>query len=533
MLARIVPDLRSADSGRELQVALLAGALLFGLSLLALALAQGLEGGFARLLQDPRAYLVAIGHEVATDRIANAAEVVAGVLAILITVVAIVVELAANRYTHRITQLFVREPLNVAVMALFVLTAILCLWLSATPPPPPEAVPALPRAGLVLAMALVTLCLLVLVPYFAFLFRFVSPLQVIDRIRRQAELGVARGRGGRVEAGRALVIEATEELEDVSRGARVHSDRVIAMAAVDALAGFLARYAREREGLPPAWFAISEHLAHDADFVAMAPMVLEELEDKGSWLEAKILRQYLALFSESLNEARDIANLITLNTRQLGERDQLPFGLATQFFNSYLRMAINARDLRTAYYVLHQYRLLAEHCLDRGDGASALDVADHLRYYGLLGYDAGQAFLLEVVAYDVALLVEGAAVRRSEAVDPLLGLLLTVDAPPRREDQVAPARGVRRAQIQLATFFLDRGDEARARRILGDLVHDPPETLAAIRREIEDEIHAHYREFTDRGVNFAYLPPRRRVHLERLYGWLEQETGSADALTPT
>ena len=36
--------------------------------------------------------------------LAGSAQVVAGVLAILITVVAIVVELAANRYTHRITR---------------------------------------------------------------------------------------------------------------------------------------------------------------------------------------------------------------------------------------------------------------------------------------------------------------------------------------------------------------------------------------------------------------------------------------------
>jgi len=39
------------------------------------------------------------------------------VLAILITVVAIVVELAATRYTHSITQLFVRDRVNQAVMA--------------------------------------------------------------------------------------------------------------------------------------------------------------------------------------------------------------------------------------------------------------------------------------------------------------------------------------------------------------------------------------------------------------------------------
>ena len=50
-------------------------------------------------------------------------------LAILITVVAIVVELAANRYTPRITELFVRDPVNVVVMSSFVITSVLVVWI--------------------------------------------------------------------------------------------------------------------------------------------------------------------------------------------------------------------------------------------------------------------------------------------------------------------------------------------------------------------------------------------------------------------
>src|SRR6186713_3170765 len=62
----------------------------------------------------------------------NAAEVVAAVLGIAITVVAIVVELASNRYTHRITELFVSEPINFAVMGFFVVTAVQCLAVNVT-----------------------------------------------------------------------------------------------------------------------------------------------------------------------------------------------------------------------------------------------------------------------------------------------------------------------------------------------------------------------------------------------------------------
>jgi hypothetical protein len=233
----------------------------------------------------------------------------------------------------------------------------------------------------------------------------------------------------------------------------------------------------------------------------------------------KVLRQYAALFSESLGRARDVASLITLNTRHLAETSCIPLDVSLQFFNSFMRATINARDPRTAYYVLNQYRLLAESRMAARDTEAVIEIAGHLRYYGLLGYEVGLPFLLEVVAYDIGLLVEAAAREGQAEVDPLLDLLLEVDTETGREEQEAPVRGVRRAQIQLATFFLERGDEARARRIFRDLADDPPERLAAIRSEIAAETNPIYREFTDRGVNFAYLAPSRRDELDHFFSW--------------
>ena len=492
---------------------------LFSAALLLFFLARLLDGGGLEGLRDPVGYLSRLDHDVAMDRVSNAAEVVAGVLAILITVVAIVVELAANRYTHRITQLFVRDPVNLVVMGLFVLTTILCLWVSTTPAPTGEA--PLPRGALVLCMSLVTACLLALIPYFGFLFRFVSPLSILDRLRIQAVRAVGRARTRPVEPERNRVVEAIEELEDVARSARDHSDRGISMAGVDALAELVREVAPLREGLPRAWFAVDAGLARDPDFVSMAPSVLDEIDREGTWLEIKVLRQYWSLFSESLVTARDVANLVALNTRRLTEEGALPLRLSCQFFNSYLRAAINARDLRTAYYVLHQYRLLAEFRLVREDGADTLEIASHLRYYGRLGYEQNQAFLLEVVAYDIGLLVERAARAELPDVDPLLDMLLEVDSESRTFEQEERLRGVRRAQIQVAAFFLERGDEARARRVYEDMAGEPPERMVAIRAELEAEKESGYREFTDRGVNFAYLEPARRAKLPEFFGWFE------------
>src|SRR5262245_7550572 len=103
---------------------------LVALALLALSIWLESPPGAARA---PFEWLASLDADRAAGLLGMASQLVAGVLAIVITVAAIVVELAANRYTSRITQLFVREPVNFLLMGLYVVTTLLCLWLSAVP----------------------------------------------------------------------------------------------------------------------------------------------------------------------------------------------------------------------------------------------------------------------------------------------------------------------------------------------------------------------------------------------------------------
>jgi quinoprotein glucose dehydrogenase len=474
-------------------------------------------------LESPLTWLTAFDNPRAGAVLGVAAQLVAGVLAIAITVAAIMVELAANRYTSRITQLFVREPINFALLSLYVGTTLLCMWLSGVPELATQGAPRFARAGLVIGLALVSLCLAALLPYFAFLFRFVDPTNVIARIRSLAVARIRRATRRTLRGTRASVIEAIEELEDVARGAREHSDRTVAMAAISALAGLLREYAPLRSQLPASWFEIEGALAGDPDFVSMAPAAVAEIREKRIWFETKVLRQYYALYGESLGDARDIANLIALETRRLGieaiEAHPALLDLVIRFFNSYLRAAVNARDQRTAYYVLDQYRLLGEATLAAGDARRTLELAGHFRYYGQLAYEMGQSFLLEAVAYDLARLVECAVEGGRAEAAALLDLFLQVDREPESPEQEERLRGVRRAQVQLATFFLARGEEPPARRIFEDMRDERHERLTAVRDELVAEERAQYWEFTDRGVNFSYLTPERRAHLARFFSW--------------
>ena len=483
--------------------------LILGLALVLVGGAVAIDGGLG-LVADPTLWLAGLQGEGALDRVANAAEVVAGVLAIAITVAAIVVELAANRYTSRITQLFVRNTTNRVVLSLFVLTTIVCLWTSAAPLETLEAA----HVTSALAMSMATLCLLALLPYFMFLFRFLEPRNIIARIGEQA---IEAARNGQ----RSGALGAIEELEDLARVAHENHDRSIALASVDALADVVRGYLPLRDGLPASWFRIDRELARDPDFVALAPSTVRELEEQRIWFEAKTLRQFLSLFESALGEDRDLGNLIALDTRSLAIEHAAVHAdlvdLAIRFFNSYLRVSIRANDIRAAYYVFDQYRGLAEHALHRGDRERLLRITTHLHEYGDFACDLGHPFLLEVIAWDIATLIEQAKTSLPEEVDPLLDRFLSVDRKGEVGEDPEKLAGVRRIQIQLATFFLLQDDETRALRIAADLRDEDPKRLAAIRRSLEDERREQYWEFTDRGVNFAYLPPDQRAQLPRFF----------------
>ena len=128
-------------------------------------------------------------------------------------------------------------------------------------------------------------------------------------------------------------------------------------------------------------------------------------------------------------------------------------------------------------------------------------------------------FLLEVVAYDLSLLVETAIECGHPEADALLEALLRVDKEGETADQQSSLRGVRRAQVRLATFLLARDDQRRAKVVYRDMESERPEILDSVRTELLAEERPMYWEVTDRAVNFAYLPPDRRLKVDEFFGW--------------
>ncbi|MBO6940742.1 MAG: DUF2254 domain-containing protein [Deltaproteobacteria bacterium] len=472
--------------------------------------------------------LALLGHpnpESAANAIASAGEVVAAVLGIAITVVAIIVELASNRYTHRITELFISEPVNSAVMGFFVVTAMTAVLVQMTFDNGGDGSGYVPYIGVVVSMGMLGLGLLLLLPYFAFVFDFLNPIQIVDRIRVQTIRAIAR-RHLSIGFRKAEAVRGVEQLADVGLNAMEHKDKGVSMASVDALQAMVIDYQPVRKDLSDDWFRIDGELAHNPDFVSMSDEVLDAVTRRRIWFEMKVLRKYQTLYNEALNKMRDINYLVAINTRHIAEAalevgNQELFDLVVKFFNTYLRATVNARDVRTAYNVLHQYRLLAESVLHHNEGLPAVEVARYFKYYGLVSFNAKLPFILETVAYDLCELNEIAFEKKSPAARELLHIFLQVDKESESEVQEISLRGVRKAQVKLATFYLQKGADDWARDIFRDMEPERRDRLASIRDELLNVQSSEFWEISDRGVNFDYLPPERKRELVTFFSWFE------------
>ena len=294
----------------------------------------------------------------------NVGQVVTQVLGVAISVVAIIVELAANRYTHRITELFFRAPVNFSVMGLFVVAGLEPLWVAFT-----YTTDHAPPTATTLSMLLMSVSLLLLLPYFAYVAEFVNPLNIINRMRGETLQAVSRSARDGDAAGIARVQhiaeDGAEQLADVALNAMSNHDKAISMTAVNSIGDLLSDYLGIKKSLPNSWFVLSLAVRNNPDFISLADEALSEIETDRLWFEFKLLRQYEMVYRAALNENRELNYLIATNIRELAEaamdhQDRRVVDLAVKFFNTYLRATVNARDVRTAYNVLNQYRLLAE-----------------------------------------------------------------------------------------------------------------------------------------------------------------------------
>ncbi len=458
-----------------------------------------------------------------SDAVSGLAAMTAAVLGIVITVVSLLVQLTSARYTG-VAQMFLRDRTNVSVMAFYVVTCVVGVAVSLS-----LHSTWVPRAAVLTMMIACAFGLVIMLPYFAYVFRFLEPTNLVARIQSEAAKDVHAAALARdaatIDSAQRPAVAALEELTDITSNSISGKDKIIASRAVDAIKDFIVDYLNTKNRADARWFKIGEGIRDNPDFVAMDPESLSTLEADRTWLEWKAMRQYLGIYAEAQQGMPDINYLIAIDTRYVGEaalavNDRNVVELAFRFMNSYLRAALNARAVRTAYNVLNQYRLLVESMIRGGADDLAIEGVRHMIYYGRTSYDMQLGFVTETVAYDVSALCEFAHTMKRDIDAKMLDMFLDLDQPLRMKKQESGLQGIRKAQLKLACYYLAVGNEERAKKIAVDMAGEDRARLQSIRDQLSRVESKEFWEVIDRGRNFEYMPPKQKDQMDRFFRML-------------
>jgi hypothetical protein len=460
-----------------------------------------------------------------TDALPALGTTIVAVFGIVLTVIAIIVQLSSERYTG-VAMMFLRDPVHIAVLSFYIIASLCAVWLSVT-----LHSEFVPRSLLLLVMTLTSLGLATMLPYFAYTFWFLEPGNIIDRLRmcgtKLSRRGLASVGEGDIEGLQSRMLGQLEEITDIANNSIEGRDKIIASDAVDALRDFLLDYIARKPQEERAWFRIGKMLRDHPDFTGMDRELMWELESRGLWVEWKTLHEYVCIYEEALDSMHEINSLIAIDTRYFGEvgatagKEDL-VRMVLRFMNSYLGTAIEQRVSRTASDVLHQYRMLLEELLYLGFPEAACEGVASLRYYARIAFEEDLPAVTETVAYDVAMLCQYAHQNRLKGESRILRMLLDLDAeePTQGYRQHRSLRGVRRAQTTLAVYYMSVGEEAKARLIAADMRDMPARLRRSVRNDLADTSPPHFWEIVDRGRNLHYLNAAERAQLDVFLGWL-------------
>lgn len=315
---------------------------------------------------------------------------------------------------------------------------------------------------------------------------------------------------------RKAVVHALEEFQDVLRSAVERGDRDIAIDCVDTMASLLQTYQTTVPPLSAQWYRMDVEIQNDPDFVSLEPLALARIDENRTWFEYKVFSLLLKAMRLCSAGLTDVANQTYIRTRELAQaqrRGSAPFELTMWAFNSYLRVNINARDLRSAFFGLNQYRKVAETFVEQRWSDEVITITYRMREYGQLAASMRMPFLLEACAYDLLQLLKKSVGEFDDVIDDILDSLLLLDQDLRTGPNEPTPAGVRRAQVQAAVVFLVNDDTARAERVIADLAGETHIDINKLILQLEQESDENYWELTPLGINFMYLAPGERSQL--------------------
>jgi hypothetical protein len=239
------------------------------------------------------------------------------------------------------------------------------------------------------------------------------------------------------------------------------------------------------------------------------------------------------IFKMAIKDMPDGVSAIANSAKVMGLyairlKDKQVLANVIQFFNTFLRHAVNDRNPKAIYNLFYQYRLLAEEVLIV-DQPLAERICFYFKYYGQTAQQYQIPMILITAAFDLSDLLRRAYERKVPNLQALVNTFLELDDNPATQANEFDLRSVRKAQLSFAGFLVSRNDTVTVQRIFQDLKSEPKVRMMAIRKEMLAVQNRKFWEVTDRGVDFFYLDDEQKQYLEEFFKrymephWAEQE----------
>ncbi|MCK9210247.1 MAG: DUF2254 domain-containing protein [Ignavibacteriaceae bacterium] len=465
-----------------------------------------------------------------TNTLGGLAELVTSILGIEITVVAIIVQLAANKYSSKIMDLFVTDKTNISVIGLFIITGVNTILVTNTL-----------RSDFVTLysvgfnLLLIIFSLVIVLPHFNYVFNFLRPDNFLSYVKNRSIKVIDTVISGKEKD----LIKAKDELTqninfigDIALNSVYQGDRAVTLLCINTLRKIVEEYLDKKSRLPEAWFKLSGKEYFDPDFSSYSSYVMNQIEEQKVLIERKIFGLLELVFNNSRLTLRDVASGVLLNSeliaiKSMQVKDKGALTCAFQYFNSYLRISIREKDSRSAFNTFEHYRIVGEKLLIENP-IDVEKVAFYFRYYGQEANKNQVLFILETAAHDLCRLNEIAFDLKVPNYKTLLMQFLQLDEPIEESTEKGldtkeiSLVGVRIAQVKLAGYYLLKGETELARIIYQDMTVEPISRIEKIKDIIFNTTDEEFWEITPRGVNFYYVQPERREALREFFYWFEE-----------
>ena len=450
------------------------------------------------------------------NALGGVSEVLIAILGLVITVVAIVVQLAAQRYTPKLIDLFIADRINIAFFSLIVVASMYSLLIVYS-----TTTSFLPFWGSLFLLGLTTLILSLLLPYFNYVFLFLTPGNIIKIIRRNAKNGMERVISTNtnpedIRAQQNEVANAMEQISDIALSAVSQMDRNVALLSIRTLKDVLVDYLLVKRQMPNRWFA-----AQKDHFPAISSDFIQEIYKSHTWVEVKGFLDMELIFKTAITDMPDAVSAVANNAKIIGLyaiklRDFQVLGNVIQFFNTFLRHAVNNRNPKAIYNLFYQYRQLAEEVLGVDDKLVE-KIAFYFKYYGQIAQNYQIPLILITASFDLVYLLEKAFLARVPNLENLIRIFLELDDNLQNKANEFELRSVRKAQLMFAGFLLSKGDETLVLRIFEDMKAEPRERMDSIRSEMMAVTDRKFWEVTDRGLDFFYTEDEIKQYINVFY----------------